>query len=488
MFTFSRSRVPVPASTRISPRALRDAAARLSARAPYRSPDAPRGHEQALLRGHLPAWLRGDLVRVAPALGVTQHWAAAHWFDGLGMAFGFQLDGSEQLSLRWSVFECALSRAAASGKVDLAQFASPNQRGPLTRLMQPVPALTDNANVNVVAMGDELVAMVETPHQLKLERASLRVRGRMAYTDRLGEPVMLAHPIIRAERVTNLAYKFGPVASVMIYDHAGWSRERLVRARWHTADLPYLHSFGLTARSALIVDHPQRVRAHRLLWSNRGVIEGFRWEPQSGTRLVRLDLHGGRTRTFETDALFCFHTVQAFETPGATVLDLIAYPDASLIADFALPRLEQGFPQKQQALVRFTLHRGSGKVERRILCDVPFELPQLDHAFAGANEARYVFGTAFKSEQGVLTSEILRVDVESGVTQRFADARYVFGEPVFVGAPARKREAEGVLLTVGSGERGCALFVLDAASLDVLAHAELATPLPLGFHGNFIAG
>jgi carotenoid cleavage dioxygenase-like enzyme len=44
-----------------------------------------------------------------------------------------------------------------------------------------------------------------------------------------------------------------------------------------------------------------------------------------------------------------------------------------------------------------------------------------------------------------------------------------------------------VLLTVGSSERGCALFVLDATTLDVLAHAAFHTPLPLGFHGSFSA-
>jgi beta,beta-carotene 9',10'-dioxygenase len=479
---------PLPPSTRIAPATLRSSAQRLATRVPYRSPSEPRGREVVPLQGRLPDWLRGELVRVAPAIGATPAWAAAHWFDALGLAFAFELDGSAHLTLRWSLLECAMSRAADSGKVALGQFASPNQRGPIERMLQPVPSLTDNANVHVVAMGDELVSMTETPHQLVLDRATLRTRGRVHYNDQLGEQVMLAHPIIQAGTLTNLAYKFGPIASVAAYEHAAASRKRTVRASWRTTDLPYIHSFGLTPRTAIVIDHPLRVRAHRLLWSNRGVIESFHWRPETGTRLVLMDLHGGRTRSCETDALFCFHTVQAFETADATVLDLIAYPDASIIADFALDRLAQGFPQQEARLTRFSIDRQTGRVSRRTLCDVPFEFPQADYRFAAGNEARYVFGAMLKRQGAGVHSEILRVAVASGATQSFLDSRYVFGEPIFVGAPGRQREADGVLLAVGSGERGSALFVIDAESLQVLAHGEFDAPLPLGFHGGFIGG
>ena len=34
------------------------------------------------LRGVVPSWLRGDLVRTAPALFGQNGWRADHWFDG----------------------------------------------------------------------------------------------------------------------------------------------------------------------------------------------------------------------------------------------------------------------------------------------------------------------------------------------------------------------------------------------------------------------
>jgi carotenoid cleavage dioxygenase-like enzyme len=79
-----------------------------------------------------------------------------------------------------------------------------------------------------------------------------------------------------------------------------------------------------------------------------------------------------------------------------------------------------------------------------------------------------------------------RVALEQGATLRFGEADFVFGEPLFVGQPGREREGQRVLLSVGSSERGSALFVLDAETLAVLAHAEFEAPLPLGFHGSFM--
>jgi carotenoid cleavage dioxygenase-like enzyme len=90
-----------------------------------------------------------------------------------------------------------------------------------------------------------------------------------------------------------------------------------------------------------------------------------------------------------------------------------------------------------------------------------------------------VFGSTLRGDAGSVRSDIVRVDVQSGTDQRFAEGDYVFGEPVFVGAPGRSREGDGVLLTVGSSERGSGLFVLDATTLDVLARAEFEVPRQL---------
>jgi carotenoid cleavage dioxygenase-like enzyme len=465
---------------------LEAAAARLAQRAPFQGPDKPRGYERAPLAGRYPEWLRGELVRLAPAIGATPRWAPAHWFDGLGMAFGFSLQGESELQLRWAVLECAMAAAAMSGKVPLAHFASRNQRGLVKRLFQPVPELTDNANVNVVRMGRELVAMTETPHQLLLDPLSLRVRGRVQYDDALAGRSQLAHPIIYGDVVTNVAIKLGPVSEATIYRHDGGSRQRRVLGSWRASDLPYIHTFGMTERRGIIIDHPFRLHPLGLVWTNHGVIDHFSWRAGTPTRLRVIDFAGGSLSTHETDPLFVFHTVHGFEAPDATVLDLLAYDDASIVSALSLPQLVSGFPvDAAPQLTRLSIDHRSGKVTRRVLSSARFELPQVDWEQVGTGEQQLVFGVDLYDEGAELRSRVVRTDVRNDRVQSFQEDGYTFGEPVFVGKPGRTREGDGVLLTVGSSVRGSALYVLDATTLGVLAHADFETPLPLGFHGSF---
>lgn len=482
--TTVRAEFPAQAGNRPS---LDEAAARLAERPPFRSPGQPRGSERAKLAGQYPEWLRGELVRLAPAIGATPKWAPAHWFDALGMAFGFSLQGESELQLRWAVLECAMASAAISGKVPMAHFASHNQRGLLRRLFQPIPELTDNANVNVVRMGRDLVALTETPHQLLLDPLSLRVRGRVQYDDALAGRSQLAHPIIYGDVITNLAIKYGPVSEATLYRHEGGSRQRHVLGRWKVSELPYIHSFGMTERRGIIIDHPFRLHPLGLVWTNRGIIDHFSWRTGSPTRLRVIDFNDGSLHTHETDPLFVFHTVHGYETADATVIDLCAYDDSRIVAALSLPQLSLGFPASvAPQLTRLSIDRRSGGVTRRVLSSARFDLPQMDWERVGSGEEQFVYGVDLFYEGGELRSRVLRVDIQRDHVQSFSEAGYTFGEPVFVGKPGRIREGDGVLLTVGSSARGSALYVLDATTLGVLAHAEFETPLPLGFHGSFV--
>jgi carotenoid cleavage dioxygenase-like enzyme len=85
---------------------------------------------------------------------------------------------------------------------------------------------------------------------------------------------------------------------------------------------------------------------------------------------------------------------------------------------------------------------------------------------------------------------IVKVDVATGATQTWWCEHCYPGEPVFVGAPGRTGEGEGVLLSVVfDALRGTSfLLVLDALTLSEIARAECPHHIPFGFHGNYFAG
>jgi carotenoid cleavage dioxygenase-like enzyme len=83
---------------------------------------------------------------------------------------------------------------------------------------------------------------------------------------------------------------------------------------------------------------------------------------------------------------------------------------------------------------------------------------------------------------------IVKVDVEARTSSTWSEAGCFPGEPVFVAAPGREREDSGVLLSVVlNGERGNSfLLVLDAATLQEIARAEVPHHIPFGFHGQYV--
>src|SRR4051794_2382176 len=113
--------------------------------------------------GELPSWLRGSLVRVTPAKFDTGAEHLAHWFDGLAMLhrFGFA-DGRVSYANRFLRGE-SHERAQRGERIG-AGFATDPCRAIFKRVQAIFsPDYYDNANVNLMRLGERYVAMTEKP-------------------------------------------------------------------------------------------------------------------------------------------------------------------------------------------------------------------------------------------------------------------------------------------------------------------------------------
>jgi beta,beta-carotene 9',10'-dioxygenase len=342
-------------------------------------------------------------------------------------------------------------------------------------------------------MGDDLVALTEGARQLRIDAASLRSLGVLPFApDGLHGTVMSAHPQrdFARRKVVNLATKFGALGGVVsVYEHGDGDRLRTVVGSWRTDRVPYMHSFGLTPSHAVLVAHPFTVKPLDMLWSNRGYIDHFDWRPQEGTRLILMDRITGEIVEHETDALFVFHTVNAFERGGETVLDVLAYPSASIVEELRVDRMAEQLPDLRPSLVRIVVHPGRPRATMEALSDTGFEFPGIHYRKFSGRDYRFAWGAAEGPHlEGGYPSSIVKVDLRGGATRSFSDGERVYGEPIFVARPGGRDEDDGVLLTVGSGQRTLAssLAIIDARSMALLARAEVSAAIPLGFHGSFI--
>ena len=443
------------------------------------------------IEGEVPGWLRGEVVRTCPAVFDAAGWHAQHWFDGLGMVYAFRI-GEAGVHFQSRLLESEAARDAWQGKARLGSFGTPTARPLWQRLVEPVPRITDNNNVNITRIGPDLVAMTEGNRQLIIDDATLAAEGPLRYAnDALHGAIMTAHPHLDTLRntVVNVATAFGMHGTISVYEHAPSARRREVIGSWQTAHVPYVHTFGLTPDSAILVAHPYAVKTSKMLWSSKGYIDHFDWHPEQGTRLVVIDRASGAVREHVTEPFFAFHTVSAFERGDETVLDLLAYPDAGIVADLRVERMLARLPDLRPALLRITMRQGVERASSEKLGDLGFEFPSTNYRRVNGRPYRYAYGAAnWPEADHSYASALVKVDLETGKSSAFRDEPYVFGEPLFVARPHGEGEDDGVLLSVGSArdDESSVLAVVDAASMTALARATVPSAIPLGFHGSFV--
>ncbi len=457
----------------------------LAGQVPFRS--ALHKHEaDVTVTGVMPAWLRGQVVRTAPAVFQTPDWHATHWFDGLGMLYAFTVEDSGRVTFRQRQLESQIAKSPQRGR----GFATGTQTRFFARMFGRTPN-ADNTNVNVVPFGDELVALTETAHQWVIDPKTLEAQKYVSWSDAQKLTNMLAHPQFDFERgrVVNAGTAFGKDSYLSVFEHAPNSRERKEIGRVPTARVPYTHSFGLSAKHAVLVAHPFDVSPLSLLFSkNKGYIDHFQWRPEEGTRVVVIDRATGALREHRAKPFFVFHTVNTFEEGDVTVLDLIAYDSPEIVQRLSAASMALGFPDLRSKMIRLRLRKGIEAAEVVELSDTTFELPSIHSKRFAGQPHQHVWGASLWSDSNGIGSRVVKVDAKSGVSKHFEDPDYVFGEPLFVARPDAEGEDDGVLLVVGShrtADRAC-LQVLDANALGPIARAEVPVPLPLGFHGSFL--
>lgn len=458
--------------------------------APFRRSAENPAAVQTKIEGKVPDWLRGEVVRTCPAVFETRNWRAQHWFDGLGMIYAFRI-GDSTVDFRSRLLDSETARDAWSGKANLGTYGTPTARPLMQRIFEPIPRTSDNTNVNIVRLGDDLVAMTEGDRQNVIDNGTLAAVRPVTYTkDSLGGAIMTAHPHFDFDRgkVLNVATGFSTTGLISIYEHAPGARQRDVVGSWRANRVPYVHTFGLTAKHAILVAHPFTVTPLKMLWSSKGYIDHFDWQPEQGTRLVVIDRSNGAVREHVTDAFFIFHTVNAFEHGDSTVLDLLAYPNADIVASLRTDRMVARLPELRPSLMRVVMQSGVERATVEKLSDTGFEFPSTNYKLVNGRPYRFAYGASDGHQGSAYTSAIVKVDLENGESSSFSDDTLIFGEPLFVSRPGGDGEDDGVLLSVGSAQNAesSMLAVIDARTMDLVASATVQRSIPLGFHGSFI--
>lgn len=442
------------------------------------------------VEGAVPGWLSGALIRNGPGRFEFGDERATHWFDGLALLrrYGFD-DGAVRYTNRFL-------RTDAYGRADRGdgpgEFGGSNGSGlrQVVRWLRALgpPTPTDNANVNVVRLGEHFVALTKAPRRVAFDPVTLETRGEFRWTDGLTEHLSSAHLRYDAGRGETVGHatQFGRPHQYHVYRVPDGTARRDHLASVTAEGPGYVHDLSVTADHVVLVETPLRISLRRALapWGD-GMLDALQYDGDRRTRFVVIDRDAGEVVAEpRTPSFFTFHHVNAFDD-GDVVVDLVEFEDDGIVRALSFESLaDDGFAAATEGrLVRYRLSPETGSVERSRRYDGGMELPVVPRSVRGTRY-RYAYAQA-TDRRGA--NGLAKVDVTSGTANEWWERGVYVEEPCVVRRPGADREDDGVVVAPAldtDAERSL-LLVFDAETLTEVARARLPHALPFGFHGDF---
>ena len=252
----------------------------------FRTLDKETSADELPVRGAVPPWLTGTLVRVGPAKFEVGGRAYNHWFDGLAMLHKFAFTAGRVSYANRYLRSRAYREATESGTISRGEFAT----DPCRTLFQRVaaffsPKLTDNCNVNVARLAGRVVALTETRLPIRFDPDTLETLGGFGYDARIKGPVSTAHPHHDRARGRHYSYllEFGWKSRYHLFGIDQATGRQAVVATIPVERPAYMHSFGMTERYLVLAEFPLVVNPLRLKFGGEPFIRNYRWEPGAGS-------------------------------------------------------------------------------------------------------------------------------------------------------------------------------------------------------------
>ena len=448
--------------------------------------------ENLQVKGTIPKWLSGTLIRNGPAKFEVGKEKFQHWFDGLAMLHKFSFKEGKVSYANKFLESKAYQSARDTDKISYREFATDPCRSIFKRVSSMFSTkFTDNANVNVTKIAERFIAMTETPLPVEFDIQTLKTVGVFAYDDKIESGLTTAHPhydFVKNELV-NYATKISRSSNYNVYKIADKTNHRDLIGFIPVEEPAYMHSFAMTENYVILVEYPFVVKPLDLLLSGKPFIENFSWKPENGTRFIIVNRQNGNlVGTYKSDAFFAFHHVNAFEKQEEIFVDIIAYQDSSIVNALYLDILRG---QKTDTIPtshirRYRIPLSGGQVEYEMLSSEAVELPRINYKQYNTKDYRFVYGISTYSASD-FANQLVKIDILQKSSKIWSGKDCYPGEPVFVGAPDATKEDEGLILSavLDATNAKSFLLILDATTFEEVARAEVPHHIPFGFHGNY---
>ncbi|KAK2859340.1 hypothetical protein Q5P01_003960 [Channa striata] len=510
---------------------------------PKNAAEAPEP-SKAEVKGCIPSWLQGTLLRNGPGIFSVGDTSYNHWFDGMAILHSFTFkDGEMTHRSRFLQGDTYKANMAANRIVvsEMGTMAYPDPSKSvivkaITFLNHTVPDFTDNGASNFIKYGNEYHVTSETNYIRKIDPVTLDTQDKVDYLKYLPVNLATSHPHYDKE---GNAYNIGTsvaekgktkyilfkVPAVPEKDkgknvHALKNVKVLCSVPCRSLLTPsYYHSFGMTENYFIFIEQPFKLDIIRMATA---YMRGVNWAsclkfcPEENTLIHLIDRQTGKEveTKYYTGAMVVYHHVNAFEDDGHVIFDVIAYNDDKLYDMFYLKRNTDGgevsfakssyrrfalpiqadkrIPLGENLVnVKYTTATAVKEKEGKLLCQAEvlnedFELPRINYDINGKRH-RFVYGTCL--EESTLKTKIGKFDTETKEMIYWNEDNCSPSEPVFIPRQNGESEDDGVVLTSvinSNPDQRCFILILDGQTFKEVARAYVNTELQKDMHGFFI--
>ncbi len=426
------------------------------------------------VEGEIPEVLRGTLFRTGPGVferfGTTVH----HPFEADGVVSAVRFDtagargAARVVESQGYLEEEEAGRYLYNSSASLLDYLRSHKSG----------EMKTTGNTTTFYWQDRLFALMEAGKPQEMDPETLDT---LDHVDLGGviKGAFSAHPhyVSALDTYFNFGLRYGRTMEVDLYAlpaEGAASHLGSFEAPWNTI----VHDFAATDKHLVFIFAPARLVIWRALTRIGGMSKLFRWTPRMGCQIVRIPLDDPeRIERFELDAFWLWHTVNAFETASATVVDICAYPRLEM--DFlTVDRDDAPKPHLERLIL------SGDRVERQRLWDVACEFPIVPDQLQGQ-----AYDRSFFHLQRDAHFELGAYTLSTGCERSWpCPDGHEPSEPIFV--PRRDAPLQGWLLSLVADTKQSRsyLAILDTERLDdgPIAKVWFDHQIPTTFHGCWV--
>lgn len=454
------------------------------------------------IKGEIPKWISGTLFRNGPAKFTNNNSFVSNWFDGLAMIHSFTIDNGNISYTNKFLRTRDYEHVKETGKLDYSGFVQDPCKSIFSKVFsyflpkqKNIYSDLPNANINIAKLDKYFIALTETPLPVEFDPKTLETIGGLIYKDKY--PIKVhdtPHPHYDSQTKEYLGYftKFGRKSSHNFFRIKSGSTSREIIASYPIDKPAYMHSFAITQKYAILTLLPLRANPLDLLLKNQAFIKNFKWRPELGTEFLVIDrINGKLIGNFAAETFFAFHIVNAYEDNKNIIVDIVTYPDPTIIVksnfnDLLKPTMKTN----EIKLKRFIINLNNKVVKTKLLSSEQLELPRINYENYNGKDYNYLYAVVASEDKLVpfyVASSIIKLNVKSGEKIIWNEQNCFPGEPVFVPKPNSKVEDEGAILSIVLDSRTEKSFLLglDAQTFKEIGRALLPHHIPFGIHGQF---